>query len=77
MSFSIIIPVHKSETCLAECLESVFQSLEGDEIVLVENSTSDNFWEISINYSDTHPIKKRVKKRLKAFFHSEKCFSKA
>lgn len=53
-------------------MESVFQSLEGDEIVLIENGTSDSCWEICINYSDTHPVKERVKKRLKAFFHSER-----
>lgn len=72
MSFSIIIPVHRSESRLEECLESVFQSLEGDEIVLIENGTSDSYWEICINYNDTHPVKERVKKRFQAFFHSER-----
>ena len=52
-------------------MESMFQNLEGDEIILIENGTSDSFWEVCINYSDKYPVKKRVKKRLKAFFHSE------
>lgn len=56
-------------------MESVFQNLEGDEIVLVENGASDNCWEVSINYSDTHPLKKRVKKRLNTFFNTECVFS--
>lgn len=42
-------------------MESVFQNLEGDEIVLVENGASDSFWEVCINYSDKYPMKKRVK----------------
>ena len=71
MSFSIVIPVHKRESCLTECLESVFQNLEGDEIVLVENGVSNNCWEVSINYSDTHPVKRRLKKCLKEFLHNE------
>lgn len=56
-------------------MESVFQSLEGDEIVLVENGTSDSSWDICINYSDTYPIKKRVKKTLDSVFFTMKGFT--
>ena len=56
-------------------MESVFQNLEGDEIVLVENGAFNDCWEVSINYSDTHPFKKRVKKRLNTFFNTECVFS--
>lgn len=44
---------------MAEYLESVFQSLEGDEIILIENGTSDRFLELCINYSDKYLAKKK------------------
>ena len=53
---------------MAEYLESVFQSLEGDEIILIDNGTSDSYWEICINYSDTHPVERRVRKSLNNVF---------
>ena len=56
MSISVIIPVHNSEKYLNECLESVLSTLEmGDEIILVENGSSDSSWNICCNYSDAYP----------------------
>ena len=56
MSLSIIIPVHNSEKYLKESLESVLNTLEtGDEIILVENGSSDSSWEICQSYSKSYP----------------------
>ena len=56
MSISIIIPVHNSEKYLKECVESVLLGLEKeDEIILVENGSSDSSWEICCGYSDAYP----------------------
>lgn len=62
MSFSIIIPVHNSELYLKECLDSVFPGLEmEDEIILVENGSSDSSWEICRSYSESHPCVRAAK----------------
>ncbi|MCR5450453.1 MAG: glycosyltransferase, partial [Solobacterium sp.] len=56
MSISVIIPVHNSEKYLKECVESVLQGMkEGDEVILVENGSSDSSWEICCSYSDAYP----------------------
>ena len=61
MSLSVIIPVHNSEDYLKECVESVLQGLnEEDEIILVENGSSDSSWEICRSYNDTYPCVKAV-----------------
>ncbi len=62
MSLSIIIPVHNSEQYLNECVDSALQGLnEEDEIILVENGSSDGSWEICCGYKDTHPSVRAVK----------------
>lgn len=61
MSLSIIIPVHNSENYLRECVESVLQGLSGeDEIILVENGSSDGSWEICCSYRDAYPCVRAV-----------------
>lgn len=56
MSLSVIIPVHNSENYLKECVESVLPGLDGeDEIVLVENGSSDSSWEICRSYRNAYP----------------------
>ena len=61
MSISVIIPVHNSEKYLKECVESVLQGLkEEDEIILVENGSSDGSWEICSSYSDAYPCVRAV-----------------
>ena len=55
MSLSVIIPVHNSENYLKECVESVLPRLhEDDEIILVENGSSDSSWEICRSYGDAY-----------------------
>ena len=55
MSLSIIIPVHNTEQYLAECLESVLSEIHADdEVILVENGSSDHSWEICQEYSVKH-----------------------
>lgn len=56
-------------------MESVFQSLEGDEIILIENGTSDHFLELCINYSDKYPAKKSEKKILYSVFPTPRNFA--
>lgn len=56
MSLSVIIPVHNSEDYLKECVESVLPGLNGDdEIILVENGSSDRSWEICCDYMEAYP----------------------
>ena len=55
MSLSIVIPVHNSENYLKECVESVLQGMsKEDEIILVENSSSDSSWELCCSYSNAY-----------------------
>ncbi len=55
MSLSIIIPVHNTEQYLAECLDSVLSEIDAnDEVVLVENGSTDHSWEICREYSAKH-----------------------
>ena len=61
MSVSIIIPVHNSEKYLKECVESVLQGLgKDDEIILVENGSSDSSWEICCGYDDAYPCVRAI-----------------
>ena len=61
MSISIIIPVHNSDKYLKECVESVLQGVkEEDEIILVENGSSDSSWEICCSYNDAYPCVRAV-----------------
>ncbi len=61
MKISIVIPVHNSEKYLKECIESVLQGLENDdEIILVENGSTDRSWEICSGYNDAYPCVKAV-----------------
>ena len=61
MSVSIIIPVHNSEEYLEECVNSVLPGMnEDDEIILVENGSSDSSWDMCRDYSSRHPNVKAV-----------------
>ena len=61
MNLSVIVPVHNSEDYLKECVESVLQGLhEEDEIILVENGSSDSSWEICRSYDDAYPSVRAV-----------------
>lgn len=59
MSLSIIIPVHNTERYLDECLDSVLSEINtDDEVILVENGSSDHSWEICQKYAlQYHSVK--------------------
>ena len=53
MSLSIIVPVHNTEQYLAECLDSVLSEIDtDDEVILVENGSSDHSWQICQQYAE-------------------------
>ena len=61
MSLSIIIPVHNTEHYLAECLGSVLSDVNiDDEIILVENGSSDHSWEKCQKYAEQYETVKAV-----------------
>ena len=61
MNVSIIIPVHNSEKYLEECVKSVLPGMnEDDEIILVENGSSDSSWDMCQNYSSQYTNIKAV-----------------
>ena len=61
MNVSIIIPVHNSEKYLEECVNSVLPGMnEDDEIILVENGSSDSSWDMCRDYSSRYPNVKAV-----------------
>ncbi len=52
MSLSIIIPVHNTDQYLAECLDSVLSEIDtDDEVILVENGSTDCSWALCQEYS--------------------------
>ena len=61
MSLSIIVPVHNTEQYLAECLDSVLPEIGiNDEIILVENGSTDHSWEICQEYAEKNKVVKAV-----------------
>lgn len=61
MSLSIIIPVHNTEQYLAECLNSVLSEINtDDEIILVENGSTDDSWKICQKYAEKYVTIKTV-----------------
>ena len=62
MSLSIIIPVHNSEAYLKECVDSALRGLNGeDEVILVENGSSDSSWAICRGCDDADPRVRAVR----------------
>ena len=59
MNLSIIIPVHNTEQYLSECIDSVLSEINtDDEIILVENGSSDHSWELCQKYAQkSHSVK--------------------
>ena len=57
MKISIVIPVYNAEKYLGRCLDSVLQALEGikGEILLINNSSTDNSLKITKSYQKKHP----------------------
>lgn len=61
MSLSIIIPVHNTEQYLADCLNSILSEINiDDEIILVENGSSDHSWELCQKYAENNTSVKAV-----------------
>ena len=61
MSLSIIIPVHNTEQYLDECLDSILSVNDtDDEIILVENGSTDHSWEMCQKYADKYKTVKAV-----------------
>ena len=61
MSLSIIIPVHNTEQYLVECLDSVLSVINtDDEIILVENGSTDHSWDICQEYAEKNKAVKVV-----------------
>ncbi len=54
--FSVIIPVYNVEPYLAECLDSVLnQTLEGIEIICVDDGSTDGSYSLLIEYAKAYP----------------------
>ena len=61
MSLSIIIPVYNTEQYLVECLDSVLSEINtDDEIILVENASTDHSWKICQKYAEKYKTVKAV-----------------
>lgn len=55
MRLSVIIPVYNTKKYLPECLDSVLeQSLEGIEILIVDDGSDDGSWEVIQQYQSLH-----------------------
>ena len=53
---SVIIPVFNSQDYLSKCIDSLIDELDvGDEIILVDDGSTDNSGEICCNYSNRYP----------------------
>lgn len=56
MTFSIIVPVYNVELYLAECLDSLLnQSYQDYEIICVNDGSTDNSYEILLDYAKKYP----------------------
>lgn len=54
MNLSIIIPVHNAENFLEKCIQSVLNEMPEDEIILVENGSTDHSYEICKSYAEKY-----------------------
>lgn len=53
---SVIIPVYNAEKFLDRCLKSIFsQTLSNFEVILIDDGSIDNSYEIMINYKNKYP----------------------
>lgn len=51
MNFSFIIPIFNEENYIAKCLDSIVSEMkEGDEIIVVDNGSTDRSIEIALSY---------------------------
>lgn len=54
MNLSIIIPVHNAEKFLENCIQSVLNEMPEDEIILVENGSTDHSYDICKSYAEKY-----------------------
>lgn len=60
---SVVVPVHNCGVYLRDLLDSlVFQTLEDIEIIVIENGSTDNTYEIMEEYAQRYPDKVIIKK---------------
>ena len=53
MNISVVIPVHNSVPFLESCLSSLLPQLDaGDEVLLLENGSTDHSWDLCKEYSE-------------------------
>ena len=56
IDISIVVPIYNSESCLAECIESITrQDFRNIEIILVNDGSTDNSGYICDSYAQTDP----------------------
>ena len=56
VNFSVIIPVHNVEGYLRQCLMSaVDQVVDGDEIIVVEDHSTDRSHDIAVELAEANP----------------------
>ena len=53
--FSVIIPIFNAESYLCECIDSIlYQTYDNYEIILVNDGSTDNSFEICKDYASTN-----------------------
>ena len=58
MKLSVIIPIYNVEKYLAECIESILnQSFADLELILVDDGSIDNSYNIALEYKNKFPEK--------------------
>lgn len=64
MRISIVIPAHNEAANLKECLDSfVAQTLHPDELILVDDNSSDATHDMAMGYAQRHPWIKVLRRR--------------
>lgn len=54
-SISIIVPIYNAGNCLKRCISSLLEVGSNDEIILINDGSTDESLELCENYSATHP----------------------
>ena len=56
MTISVIVPIYKVEAYLRQCVDSVLAQTYTDlDIVLVDDGSPDNSWEVMKKYQSEYP----------------------